>query len=75
LKKRKNGKRNATTKMKIVENGNRPLQKKRSYIVTIRRERRTRTRNDKLAEVTNMTEKKKKKPAKKKPKREKEEEW
>ena len=38
MKKRK--KRNATTKMKIGENGNRPLKKKRSYTVTIRRERR-----------------------------------
>jgi len=59
LKKRKNGKRNATTKMKIGENGNRPLKKKRSYIITIRRERRTRTQNDKSAEVTNMAGKKK----------------
>jgi hypothetical protein len=59
LKKRKNGKRNATTKMKIGELGNRPLKKKRSYIVTIRRERRNRTQNDKSAEVTNMAGKKK----------------
>lgn len=43
MKKRKNGKRNATMKMKIGETGNRPLKKKRSYIVTIRRERKTRT--------------------------------
>lgn len=59
MKKRKNGKRNATTKMKIGETGNRPLKKKRSYIVTIRRERKTRTQNDKSAEVTNMAGKKK----------------
>jgi hypothetical protein len=66
LKKRKNGKRNPTTKMKIGENGNRPLKKKRSYIVPIRRERRTRTQNDKSAEVTNMGKKKGKKKSKKK---------
>jgi len=48
-------------KMKIGENGNRPLKKKRSYIVTIRRERRTRTQNDKSAEVGAMGKKGKKK--------------
>ena len=52
--------------MKIGENGNRPLKKKRSYIVPIRPERRTRTQNDKSAEVTNMGKKKGKKKSKKK---------
>ncbi|UCF58362.1 MAG: hypothetical protein JSV15_04600 [Candidatus Bathyarchaeota archaeon] len=66
MKKRKNGKRKTTTKMKIGEPGNRPLKKKRSYIVTIRRERKRRTQNDKSAEVTNMGKKKGKKKSKKK---------
>lgn len=61
MKKRKNGKRKTTTKMKIRENGNRPLKKKRSYIVTVRCERRTRTQNDKSAEVSCMGKKGKKK--------------